>query len=176
MRDIAARAGGELRTNPAWTLGERPVTVHAQGGCGMGTVTTEFGEVRGFSRLFVMDAATFPTSVGVNPSHTIAAVAERNIEHFIEQELGLARKRPRPPTSAATREAVAIADDVGLGIHLGFAPLHHVDGPGPGVAQHYGTRVFGANDLDELRLHPARLPSATSHRPPWPDGRRRRIV
>jgi cholesterol oxidase len=112
MRDFASRAGGELRTNPAWTLGERPVTVHAQGGCSMGEVTSPFGEVYEFSGLYVMDAAAFPASVGVNPSHTIAAVAERNVEQFIVRELGVAREPSDATTSPATREAVALADRI----------------------------------------------------------------
>jgi choline dehydrogenase-like flavoprotein len=83
MSDIADALGGELRTSPAWTIGRKPVTVHAQGGCAMGRVTSEDGQVLGFEGLFVMDGAAFPASVGVNPSHTIAAVAERNVERFL---------------------------------------------------------------------------------------------
>ena len=80
---------GELRTNPAWTpLGTR-VTVHSQGGCPMGTqglsVTDQWGEVHDRKGLYVMDAAAFPTSVGVNPSAAIAAVAEFKVEHFVRE-------------------------------------------------------------------------------------------
>jgi cholesterol oxidase len=89
LRTIA-RAGwnGELRTNPAWAPLEKHVTVHSQGGCPMGTdpehsVTDPWGEVHHCPGLYVMDAAAFPTSVGVNPSATIAAVAELKIERFI---------------------------------------------------------------------------------------------
>ena len=39
--------------------------------------------------MLVLDGAAFPGSVGVNPSSTIAAIAERNIELFIEKVLGL---------------------------------------------------------------------------------------
>ena len=88
LRDIASRGWqGELRTNPAWTTLGRRVTVHSQGGCPMGrpgeSVTSPEGEVHGCPRLYVMDAAAFPTSVGVNPSATIAAVAEFKVESFI---------------------------------------------------------------------------------------------
>ena len=88
LRDIASRGWqGELRTNPAWTTLGRRVTVHSQGGCPMGapgqSVTNPEGEVHECSGLYVMDAAAFPTSVGVNPSATIAAVAEFKIERFI---------------------------------------------------------------------------------------------
>jgi choline dehydrogenase-like flavoprotein len=84
MSDIAQKAGGELRTNPAWTIGRKPITVHAQGGCAMQRVTDTKGRVYGFDNLYVMDGAVFPSSVGVNPSHTIAALAERNIELFLQ--------------------------------------------------------------------------------------------
>lgn len=88
LRDIASRGWqGELRTNPAWTTLGRRVTVHSQGGCPMGqpgtSVTTPEGEVHECRGLYVMDAAAFPTSVGVNPSATIAAVAEFKVESFI---------------------------------------------------------------------------------------------
>ena len=88
LRDIASRGWqGELRTNPAWTTLGKRVTVHSQGGCPMGepgkSVTSPEGEVHGCPGLYVMDAAAFPTSVGVNPSATIAAVAEFKIESFI---------------------------------------------------------------------------------------------
>ncbi|MES1183312.1 MAG: GMC family oxidoreductase N-terminal domain-containing protein [Myxococcales bacterium] len=102
LRDLAKELHGELRTNPSWTVGQRPVTVHAQGGAGMspvpapagGAVTDDWGRVgtrpgAAALHLYVMDAAGFPTSVGVNPSLTIAAVAEAKVEHFIQNELGM---------------------------------------------------------------------------------------
>ncbi len=48
-------------------------------------VTNSWGEVHGYKGLFVLDASIFPQSVGVNPSATIAAIAERNVEHHIRQ-------------------------------------------------------------------------------------------
>ena len=62
LRDIASSWGGELRTDPQWTLSKRRVTVHPQGGCSMGAgeegVTDVFGNVRGCAGLYVMDAWT----------------------------------------------------------------------------------------------------------------------
>ena len=97
MRDAAAKLGGELRSNPDWTLGRKPVTVHAQGGCGMAGnkkdgVTTPCARLWTHPRLYVMDGAVFPSSVGVNPSSTIAAVAERNIDLFIRRTIPSAEK------------------------------------------------------------------------------------
>ena len=94
MRDFAGSLGGELRTNPGWTLGHHPFSVHAQGGCSMtngapGVTDPDGLMVNGIKGLYVFDASVFPGSVGVNPSSTIAAVAERNIEMFIRKELNL---------------------------------------------------------------------------------------
>jgi cholesterol oxidase len=88
LRAIAATAwNGELRANPAWTTLGKRITVHSQGGCPMGdedeSVTDVFGEVRKYRGVYVMDAAAFPVSVGVNPSATIAAIAEWKIEQFL---------------------------------------------------------------------------------------------
>jgi choline dehydrogenase-like flavoprotein len=84
LRDIAAQGwDGELRTDPLWHFLGRRVTVHSQGGCPMPEVTQANGEVRDCPGLYVMDAAAFPESVGVNPSATIAAVAEYKVEQYI---------------------------------------------------------------------------------------------
>jgi cholesterol oxidase len=38
------------------------------------------GRVFGYDNLFVMDGAVIPRAIGLNPSRTIAALAERNVE------------------------------------------------------------------------------------------------
>ena len=92
MADLARALGGELRLNPAWSFLGKPITVHNQGGCGMtddeSGVTTPTGEVRGAPGLYVSDASVFSTSVGVNPSATILAIAEKNALAFIRKERG----------------------------------------------------------------------------------------
>lgn len=93
MRDMAHQLGGHLRVNPMWSLLRQPVTVHSQGGCPMGPtaeagVVDATGEVHGHPGLYVLDAAIFPKPVGVNPSHTIAAIAEHHIERIIAQITG----------------------------------------------------------------------------------------
>lgn len=90
LRDIASAWGGELRTNPLWTFHDRRLSVHPQGGCSMGKdetrgVSGEDGEVFGCPGLYVMDAAAFPGPVGVNPSATIAAIAEYKARLFLEK-------------------------------------------------------------------------------------------
>jgi cholesterol oxidase len=57
-------------------------TAHPLGGCAMSDdptvgVVDANGEVRGLANLFVIDGAIIPSALGVNPSLTIAAVAER---------------------------------------------------------------------------------------------------
>jgi choline dehydrogenase-like flavoprotein len=90
MTDVARQLGGELRTNPAWAFLGKPITVHNQGGCRMSD-SIEFGvldpngAVHGYDSLFVLDGAALCTSVGVNPSATITAVAEHHIDHFLQQ-------------------------------------------------------------------------------------------
>jgi cholesterol oxidase len=59
-------------------------TAHPLGGAVLGLATDSYGRVKGHQGLYVMDGACIPGSIGsVNPSLTIAALAERNIEHII---------------------------------------------------------------------------------------------
>ncbi len=52
-------------------------SVHPQGTCPLGTVLDERGEVRGAESLVVADASAFPSSVGVPPQLSVAALATR---------------------------------------------------------------------------------------------------
>ena len=57
-------------------------TVHPLGGCPMADdpahgVVDDLGRVHGYPGLYVLDGSIVPTSLGVNPSKTIAALAER---------------------------------------------------------------------------------------------------
>jgi choline dehydrogenase-like flavoprotein len=133
LRDIAATWHGELRTNPAWTFLKRRITVHSQGGCPMSSdesaeVTRANGEVIGCESLYVMDAAAFPTSVGVNPSATILAVAEYKVERFIKEVLHADPKRE--PTDEQVEDWLAklkpdraVLDPIPTNGRAGSAPL-----------------------------------------------------
>jgi len=62
---------------------------HPLGGCPMGSdsskgVADEFGRVFGYDGLYIADASLIPTSLGVNPSLTISALALRIAHQIIE--------------------------------------------------------------------------------------------
>lgn len=66
------------------------MTVHPLGGCPMGddpatSVVDDAGRVRGYGGLVVLDGSIVPTALGVNPSKTIAALAERGIDHVVSE-------------------------------------------------------------------------------------------
>lgn len=66
-------------------VGGRDWTAHPLGGAVLGKVTDAWGRVEGHPGLYVMDGAAVPGSTGaVNPSLTISALAERNIEKIIQ--------------------------------------------------------------------------------------------
>jgi cholesterol oxidase len=64
-------------------------TYHPLGGAVLGETTDAYGRVKGEEHLYVLDGALLPgTCACANPSFTIAALAERNIERIIEDDLG----------------------------------------------------------------------------------------
>jgi len=83
MHERLARAtDGTPLVPPTWTILKNLITPHPLGGCNMGTtpengVVNHRGEVFGYPNLFVADGAIIPEAVGLNPSKTIAALAER---------------------------------------------------------------------------------------------------
>jgi cholesterol oxidase len=90
------QAAGELATAAGaqsfFPLGSGPlgtfITVHPLGGCPMSDdpgrgVTDDRGRVHGHDGLYVLDGSIVPTALGVNPSKTIAALAERGVEHLL---------------------------------------------------------------------------------------------
>jgi cholesterol oxidase len=48
-------------------------------------VVDDEGRVYGYDGLYVLDGSIVPTALGVNPSKTIAALAERGVERLIER-------------------------------------------------------------------------------------------
>jgi len=73
-----------------WTFSHDLITPHALGGCNMGDTTQEgvvnhLGEVFQYRNLFVADGAIIPTALGVNPSRTIGALAERIAKQIVTE-------------------------------------------------------------------------------------------
>ncbi len=96
LQRATAATGGTYVDNPMWSpvLGRNLISVHPLGGCGMGDDTDTGaidhkcrvfgGDSESLEGLFVCDGAAVPTSLGVNPSLTISAIAERAMMHLAE--------------------------------------------------------------------------------------------
>lgn len=91
MHEKLARATGGVPLVPfTWTLSNDLVTPHPLGGCNMGEspengVVDHKGEVFGHENLFVADGAIIPEAIGVNPSRTIGALAERIAKIIVDE-------------------------------------------------------------------------------------------
>jgi cholesterol oxidase len=92
MKDVSERLARGVGAEPFFALNTPPlggyITVHPLGGCPMadGTadgVVDDAGKVHGYEGLYVLDGSIIPTALGVNPSKTIAALAERGVERLI---------------------------------------------------------------------------------------------
>jgi cholesterol oxidase len=92
MKRTTTELGEAAEAEPFFALGAGPfgkdITVHPLGGCPMADdpaagVVDPYGRVHGYPGLLVSDGSIVPTAVGVNPSETIAALAERNVERLI---------------------------------------------------------------------------------------------
>lgn len=83
----ARRMGGTAQSSAAESLTGAPTTAHFLGGavigadCSTGVVDVQH-RVFGYQNLLVCDGAAVPANVGVNPSLTIAALAERAMTHI----------------------------------------------------------------------------------------------
>jgi cholesterol oxidase len=79
---LSTATGGRPVVPPTWSLLHSLITPHPLGGCGMGDtpmngVVNHAGEVFQYHNLYVIDGAIVPEALGVNPSRTIGALAER---------------------------------------------------------------------------------------------------
>lgn len=79
---LAHATSGHPFPLPTWLFSKELITPHPLGGCNMGDtaatgVVNHRGEVFGYESLYVADGAIVPRAVGVNPSRTIGALAER---------------------------------------------------------------------------------------------------
>lgn len=87
---LSKATNGTAVVPPTWSVLNYLVTPHPLGGCCMGTtsadgVVNHAGEVFGYKNLYVADAAIIPEALGVNPSRTIGALAERIAKIICEE-------------------------------------------------------------------------------------------
>jgi cholesterol oxidase len=85
-RKVTVATGGNLQEGLPGSLLRNMVTLHPLGGCRIGAtpqtgVVNHLGQVFGYQNLYVVDGSITPTATGRNPSHTIAAMAERIAAH-----------------------------------------------------------------------------------------------
>src|SRR5256886_16875407 len=91
MKQVAERRG--LGRFMALTETQGAYASHPLGGCRMAEspdlgVTDDTGAVYGYEGLYCIDSSIIPTSLGVNPSLTIAAVSERCAEALVRRGRG----------------------------------------------------------------------------------------
>ncbi|QWF82279.1 GMC oxidoreductase [Amycolatopsis sp. CA-230715] len=66
---------------------ENRFTYHPLGGAVLGKATDPHGRVKGAPNLYVTDGSLIPGSTGVNPFVTITALAERNIDRVLAEDV-----------------------------------------------------------------------------------------
>ncbi|MHC1558356.1 GMC oxidoreductase [Actinomycetospora sp. C-140] len=111
--------------DPGGTWGEAvnmPMTAHFIGGCAIGA-SPETGVIDGYQRLYghpglhVVDGSALSANLGVNPSLTITAQAERAMAFWPNK----GEEDPRPPLGSAYRRVAPVAP---------HAPVVPADAPG----------------------------------------------
>jgi cholesterol oxidase len=90
-QQMALRTGGLPMTPLTWTTCGDLITPHPLGGCNMGVsaangVVDHKGEAFGYRNLFVADGSIVPEAIGLNPSKTIAALAEHIAARIISEQ------------------------------------------------------------------------------------------
>lgn len=192
-------SGATVFANPLWRplpaklerLLGRPrgpmITVHPLGGCAMADssaagVVNHLGQVfcckagpasgaRAHPNLLVLDGSVVPTSLGINPSLTIAMLARRavralrGVDHWrlVRTTVPPARWAPRPvfraPTAAATSDPAAGSTELELTEQMHTRVWLPVDGRRQPcrVEVQLWTQPFGASDLIFGRAAPREL-------------------
>jgi len=160
-QDIARALGARAVYNPLWDRLHIPVSVHNLGGCTMaeepayGVLTPE-GEVHGYPGLYVLDGAALPSSTGVNPSSTIAAVAERNVERAIREALGnpawTAPERAGSPASRSAGEPFRASMRMTMGTEVAPPRVVPREDPMRGVVIPLGGTVLSPTPVVGLRF------------------------
>ena len=122
LRAAAAAIGATYLHDPLWSpaLHDALVTVHPLGGCAMAD-TADAGVVDHDGRVFdsdartgvheglyVADGAVVPRPLGVNPSLTITALAERSVAHLAAQRGWVPDEGPRRVPEPGPAEPVGL--------------------------------------------------------------------
>jgi cholesterol oxidase len=86
-RAMAKRMDGYPQSCITEVLFNMPLTAHILGGCVMGNdsdsgVIDKFHSVFGYDNMYVVDASAVSANLGVNPSLTITAMAERAMSYI----------------------------------------------------------------------------------------------
>jgi cholesterol oxidase len=107
-----ARRGNAVAAGSVTDLIERPVTAHFIGGCPIGDspetgVVDPYQRVYGHPGLHVMDGSAVAANLGVNPSLTITAQAERALSLWPNR----GDADPRPPLGEAYRRLAPVPPD-----------------------------------------------------------------
>jgi cholesterol oxidase len=107
---IAEKSGGIARSLFYEQVFDMPTTAHILGGCCMGDsadggVIDHQHRVFGYDGLYVIDGSAVSANVGVNPSLTICALAERAMS-FIPNKLRLPRERTQLMMQPTPKAAV----------------------------------------------------------------------
>jgi cholesterol oxidase len=171
--------GGTMTPNPGWTklLGEKLVTVHPLGGCGMADaaqkgVVNHKGQVFSgpqgaavYEGLYVSDGAIMPRSLGVNPCLTISALAERNAllaaedrGWTIDYALPSTPPPPAPPLKMGLQFTETMRGFFTTALTAGDHPAHyaaaHAQGKAQGSGFHFTLTVM-SDDMNRLLDDPA---------------------
>jgi len=102
---VVRRMAKLMNGTPGGTIGEPfnvPMTAHFIGGCAIGDsaetgVVDPYHRVYGYDGLHIMDGSTITANLGVNPSLTITAQAERALAFWPNKDAS----DPRPPVGAS---------------------------------------------------------------------------
>ncbi|GAB1543595.1 GMC oxidoreductase [Scytonema sp. NUACC21] len=87
MPQTEVGAGMLLVKNKSSSQVDGGLTAHPLGGAVLGKACDSYGRIIGYQGLYVVDSALIPGSTGcVNPSLTIAAIAERCMERIIAED------------------------------------------------------------------------------------------
>jgi cholesterol oxidase len=137
---VVRRMATLMRGTPGGTIGEPfnvPMTAHFIGGCAIGDsadtgVVDPYHRVYGYDGLHILDGSTISANLGVNPSLTITAQAERALALWPNK--GEADPRPAPGSAYHRIQPVrpahpVVPSDASGALRLPITPIHPVTNP-----------------------------------------------